>query len=99
MSSNRESVYIDGLYFSSKESVDNALQQRRLDAAKLEFDSEFDDYHYNPSSPNIAKSEYYEYDSIGGEYILPPSNKSISVPLPHETPRPKKEEVRTRSLR
>ena len=96
MNSKQQSSGEDGVYLTSQENIDKALQQQKLDFRKLE-EPEYGEEISDPPDQDrsdVPGAEYYKYDDIGGEYVLP---KPMPKPIPsqsHVTPkRSKKKDV------
>ena len=93
MASNQQPDDIEDVYFTPKENLVNAFQQKRLDSTKLEkYPEYYNDISY-PPGPDVSKlahAEYYEYYEIEDEYLLPPQiPKTIHSPS-DVTPKPTK---------
>ena len=97
MNSKRQSIDEDGVYLTPQENIDKAFLQRKLDSGKFEEEPEYGEEISDPPDldrSDVPGAEYYEYDDIGGEYVLP---KQMPKPIPsqsHVTPkRSKKKDV------
>ena len=90
MNSKRQSVDEDGMYFSRQESIDKVLQQRKFDSGKLEEEPEYGEEISDPPDhvpSNVSGTEYYEYDDIKSEYVLPKQNPKTIPSRSHVTPK------------
>ena len=94
MYSNEHSAYSNEVYFTPKDNITKALQQNNLHSRKLEKDPEL----FDPTATDISSAsykEYYEYNDIKEEYVLPPNNQKKVQSESDVTARPtKKRDVR-----
>ena len=97
MASNQQSDTEDGVYFTTKENIDKAMKGSVFDLGKL--DPEPEKEISDPSQPDVSilsNAEYYEYDGIGGEYLLPPQIRTTTPSQPDATPKiPTKRDVKS----
>ena len=93
MASELQSVDEDVVYFTPLESIAKAIQQRKLDPGKLKEKPEYGEYILDPPDQdhsNVPNTEYYEYDDIKTEYVLPQPNSTSSQSQSRVTPKPSK---------
>ena len=94
MYSNEHSAYSNEVYFTPKDNITKALQQNNLHSRKLEKDPEL----FDPTATDISSAsykEYYEYNDIKEEYVLPTNNQKKAQSESDVTARPtKKRDVR-----
>ena len=87
MASEPQPVDEDGIYFTSKESIDKAIQQRKLDAGIFEEEPEYGEEIFDPPDRDHSNNKYYENDDIGGEYVLPQQKPKPTHSQPRVTPK------------
>ena len=87
MAANRPPVDTQDMYFTPPEKIAKALQGRVLDPEKMKQCPEY----YNETSTRSSQdiftlpyTEYYEYDDIHEEYVLPPKNHPKSSHSPSD---------------